>query len=252
MNNFIDLSNKNFLITGSTSGIGMETSIQISKFGGNIIAIGRNNEKLDLLKSQLNPNVKFQKIIYDLENTNNIQSIIEKIEAPLDGIVHSAGVVKVLPLKFWDMEEYTKLRNINQDSILIILSKLVKAKKIAKNASIVLISSIAGSRGMKGNLMYSTTKAALDISAKVIAAELSSQKIRVNTINPGQVETKLTEQVSEHISSEALYLDRSKYPLGYGNISDISNLALFLISDKSIWITGTNITIDGGRSNIIN
>jgi len=220
--------------------------------GGNIIAIGRDNEKLDLLKSQLNPNVKFQKIIYDLENINEIQNIIEKIEIPLDGIVHSAGIVKVLPLKFWDMEEYTKLRNINQDSILIILSKLVKSKKIAKNASIVLISSIAGSRGMKGNLMYSTTKAALDISAKVIAAELSSQKIRVNTINPGQVETNLTEQVSEHISSEALNLDRNKYPLGYGNISDISNLALFLLSEKSTWITGTNISIDGGRSNILN
>lgn len=104
---------------------------------------------------------------------------------------------------------------------------------------------------MKGNSIYSSTKAALNSTTKVLALELSPQRIRVNAIAPGQVETKLTEEISSIVSAEAILLDKSKYPLGYGTPKDVAYLTLFLLSSKSRWITGTILNIDGGRSSCL-
>ena len=252
MNNFIDFAGRTILVTGATSGIGMETCIKIAKFGGNIIAIGRSQEKLNDLKNLLIGDFKFEGIVYDLENLENIDELISNIETQVDGIVHSAGIVQLQPIKFLNLELMHKIRTINYDSIVLILSKLLKKKLVNKNASIIFISSIAGEMGMKGNFIYSSTKAALNASARVFASELSGQNIRVNCIAPGQVETELTAAVALQVSEEAIEADRKKYPLGYGKPEDIANLAVFLLSEKSRWITGTTITIDGGRSNILN
>lgn len=249
MKNFIDFSEKTILVTGATSGIGFEVCNQISKYGGNIIGIGRNDNKLEEMKKNISG---FEGICFDLEKLDNIEELIEKINIPLDGIIHAAGIVQLQPIKFIDIELVNKIRTINYDSIVLIISKLLKKKAIKKESSIVFISSIAGEVGMKGNAIYSATKAALNSTAKVLASELASQGIRVNTIAPGQVETELTKQIAEQVSSEAIEIDKKKYPLGYGSPEDVSNLALFLLSEKSRWITGTTVTIDGGRSNILN
>lgn len=251
MSNFIDLTNKNILVTGATSGIGYEACVQIVKYGGNLIAIGRDENKLNELK-KLTKNTSVIVIKYDLEDLENLDNLITQIPFSVDGIVHSAGIVQLQPVKFLDIKTINKIRTINYDSIVLIISKLLKKKMINKNSSIVFISSIAADFGMKGNLIYSSTKAALNSSAKVFASELSLQKIRVNTIAPGQVETPLTLEIASTVSEEAINIDKQKYPLGYGKPEDIANLILFLISDKSSWITGTTITIDGGRSNILN
>jgi NAD(P)-dependent dehydrogenase (short-subunit alcohol dehydrogenase family) len=246
--NFINLSGKVYLVTGATAGIGLETCIQISKYGGVVIGVGRNTEKLDALSNQL-PN--FVGINYDLINTEELDKLISKIEHQLDGIVHCAGIVQLLPVKFFDLEVLNKIRKVNYDSILLIISKLLKMKKINKDASIIFISSIAGEMGMKGNSIYSSTKAALNSTTKVLASELSSQRIRVNSIAPGQVETNLTLEISSKVSLDSILIDKNKYPLGYGSPEDVANLSVFLLSSKSKWITGTVINIDGGRSSIL-
>lgn len=252
MINFIDLTNKNFLITGATSGIGFEICLKIVSYGGNIIAVGRNQQKLNELEKLTAEKNRVITISYDLEDIENLDQLIEKIPINLDGIVHSAGIVQLQPIKFLDINVLNKIRRINYDAAVLILSKLLKKKKVNKGSSIVFISSIAAEYGMKGNFIYASTKAALNSSAKVFAAELSGQKIRVNAIAPGQVETALTQEVALTVSEDAISADKLKYPLGYGKPEDVANLALFLISDKSTWITGTTITIDGGRSNILN
>lgn len=248
MENFINLSGKVYLVTGATAGIGLETCIRISKYGGAVIGVGRNAEKLDALSNKL-PN--FVGINYDLLNTEELNKLISKIEHQLDGIVHCAGIVQLLPVKFFDLEALNKIRTVNYDSILLIISKLLKLKRINKDASIIFISSIAGEMGMKGNAIYSSTKAALNSTTKVLASELSSQRIRVNSIAPGQVETNLTLEIASKVSSDSILIDRSKYPLGYGTPEDVANLSVFLLSSKSKWINGTVINIDGGRSSIL-
>lgn len=249
MNNFIDFTDKTFLVTGVTSGIGYEICNQISLYGGKCIGVARDTEKLNLMTIEFQG---FTGISYDLSNLENMDQLIDKIEIPLDGIVHSAGIVQLQPIKFLNIDLLNKIRTVNYDSIVMIISKLLKKKKINKNSSIVFISSIAAEMGMKGNFIYSSTKAALNSTAKVFASELSSQNIRVNTIAPGQVESALTDEIAATVSEEAILSDRQKYPLGYGKPDDVANLSVFLLSDKSRWITATTITIDGGRSNILN
>lgn len=251
MNSFIDFKGKKFLVTGATSGIGLEICKQIDNYNGVIVAIGRDLEKLKTLENLLINKNDFKSILFDLEDIDKFPLLYEKINSSFDGIIHAAGIVKLLPIKFYKQANQDKLRKINYDSIVNIISFLLKSKKINIGASLVFISSIAGNYGMKGNLMYSSTKSSLDIFAKVLASETSNLKIRVNTICPGQVETQLTESISETVSIGALEIDRKKYPLGYGIPMDVANLALFLLSDKSRWITGLNIPIDGGRTTIL-
>ncbi len=245
MENFINLNGKVFLVTGATSGIGLETCLQISKYGGIVIGVGRNTEKLNALSNQL---PSFVGINYDLINIDGLDKLISKIDHQLDGIVHCAGIVQLLPIKFFNIEVLNKIRKVNYDSILVIISKLLKIKKINKDASIIFISSIASEMGMKGNSIYSSTKAALNSTTKVLASELASQRIRVNSIAPGQVETKLTVEIESKVSLEAILIDKKKYPLGYGIPEDVANLSVFLLSSKSRWITGAVLNIDGGRS----
>jgi NAD(P)-dependent dehydrogenase (short-subunit alcohol dehydrogenase family) len=251
MKHFIDLSNQTFLVTGATSGIGLEICKHIDLYNGELIAIGRDESKLNDLENLLVNKINFKKKLFDLEDLDSINKLFEKLDTPVNGIVHAAGIVKLMPIKFYNQQNQDQIRKVNYDSISNIIAYLLKSKKIVSNSSIVLISSIAGNFGMKGNLMYATTKASLDVFAKVLASEVSNLNIRVNTICPGQVETPLTAAIAETISKEAIEIDRKKYPLGYGTPSDIANLALFLLSDKSRWITGTNIIIDGGRTTIL-
>ena len=97
-----------------------------------------------------------------------------------------------------------------------------------------------------GNGIYSASKSALSGFAKVLALELSSQKIRVNSISPGMVRTPMADQTAKILSEDAIKEDEKKYPLGYGEPEDISNTVIFLLSDASKWMTGSDVIIDGG------
>ena len=247
--NYFSLSNKTILVTGATSGIGFEICKQIINAGGNFIGIGRNivslqeyidNSKLDACKA----------IKFDLIELENINSLVSELPVKIDGLVHSAGIALVSPMQFFNFNDYETIRKINLDSVLVLFSELLKKKRINKQSSIVFISSISSIRGAKGNGLYAITKAALDSVSKVYANELSSKNIRVNTILPGMVETEMSMEAENILSKEIMDLDRSKYPLGYGEPKDIALPVIFLLSNASKWITGQSIVIDGGRSSL--
>jgi NAD(P)-dependent dehydrogenase (short-subunit alcohol dehydrogenase family) len=248
-NNF-SLIGKTILVTGATSGIGLEICKQITIAGGNFIGIGRNIEKLqhyiDITKLEESKVVKF-----DLVEIENIHSLVSELVIKIDGFVHSAGIAHVSPMHFFNYNDYEIIRKINLDSALVLFSELLKKKKINKNTSVVFISSISAIRGAKGNGIYAITKAALDGISKVYANELSSKHIRVNTIQPGMVETDMSMQAENILSKEKMDIDRSKYPLGYGETKDIALPVIFLLSNASKWITGQSIVIDGGRTSVL-
>lgn len=241
------LVGKTILVTGATSGIGFEICNQIAIAGGNFIGIGRNIEKLQNYindqKLEGSTAVKF-----DLIAIENIHLLVSELQIKIDGFVHSAGIAHVSPMHFFNYNDYENIRKINLDSVLILFSELLKQKKINKNASVVFISSISAIRGAKGNGLYAITKAALDSVSKVYANELSSKNIRVNTIQPGMVETDMYMQAQDILSQEIMDIDRSKYPLGYGKPQDIALPVIFLLSNAAKWITGQSIVIDGGRT----
>ena len=129
MTNFIDLSGKTILVTGATSGIGYEICNQIAKFGGDIIGVGRSQDKLNFLANSITHNILFTGITCDLSNVDNLDELIKKIEIPIDGIVHSAGIVELKPIKFLNIDLLNKIRTVNYDSIVLIISRLLKKKK---------------------------------------------------------------------------------------------------------------------------
>lgn len=250
MNNNFSLLGKTILVTGATSGIGFEICKQIILANGNFIGIGRNTENLeDYIK--VNALIESKTIKFDLENIENINSMISQIDIKIDGIVHSAGIAYVSPMHFFDVKDYDIIRKINLDSILVILSQLLKKKSLKKNSSIVFISSISSIRGAKGNGLYAITKSALDSICKVYANELYSKLIRVNTIQPGMVETDMAKKTENMLSKEIIQIDRDKYPFGYGSVEDVALPVIFLLSNASKWITGQSLVVDGGRTSIL-
>jgi NAD(P)-dependent dehydrogenase (short-subunit alcohol dehydrogenase family) len=244
------LLGKTILVTGATNGIGFEICKQIATAGGNFIGIGRNIEKL---QHYINDHsLEESKVVaFDLVEIENIHLLVSDLTTRIDGFVHSAGIAHVSPMHFFNYNDYENVRKINLDSVLVLFSELLKKKKVNKNASVVFISSISAIRGAKGNGIYAITKAALDSISKVYANELSSKNIRVNTIQPGMVETDMSAQAENILSKETMDIDRSKYPLGYGEPKDIALPVVFLLSNASKWITGQSIVIDGGRTSCL-
>ncbi len=244
------LIDKTILVTGATSGIGLEICKQITIAGGNFIGIGRNIEKLQNY-IDYNELKQSKAVKYDLIDLKNIHLLVSELNTKIDGFVHSAGIAHVSPMYFFNYSDYENIRKINLDCVLVIMSELLKKKKINKKSSVVFLSSISSIRGAKGNGLYAITKSALDTISKVYSNELSSKYIRVNTIQPGMVETDMAMQAENVLSKEVMDIDRSKYPLGYGETKDIALPVVFLLSNASKWITGQSIVIDGGRTSFL-
>lgn len=248
MTNPFDLSGKKILVTGASSGIGYETCLAISRQGGTFIAIARRVELLEKLIEESGNENSF--ILADLSQAEDIQKIVE-LMPNIDGIVHSAGIVTLAPVKFYSKELMNSIRETNFDSIALLINLITKKKKINKGSSIVLVASIAGLFGMKGNGIYAASKGALIAISKVWASEFSGNRIRVNCVSPGMVKTEITNKSIEDLSLEVIQQDEKKYPLGYGEAIQVANPIIFLLSEASSWITGQNLILDGGRTSTI-
>lgn len=233
-----NLLNKTILVTGGSSGIGKEIAIQCSNFGANVIIVGRDKERLTQTLNQLNQSS--QMFICDLTQGENIINLVNLLPQ-LDGVVFCAGVVEYVPVKLLTQKKIDNIFNVNFNSQVLLTQYLLKNKKINLNSSLVYISSISSKIGVAGTAMYSSSKAALNTFAKVTASELASQKIRVNSICPGIILTPM----GEHAKSVNNNIEKD-YPLGLGSPIDIAGPCVFLLSDASKWITGTEIIVDGG------
>ena len=244
------LIDKTILVTGATSGIGLEICKQIAIAGGHFVGVGRNIEKL---QSYINENrlASSKAVKFDLIDLDDIHLLVSELTVKINGFVHSAGITHVSPMHFFNYSEYEKIRKINLDSVLVLFSELLKKKKINKQSSVVFISSISAIRGAKGNGLYAITKSALDTISKVYSNELAAKYIRVNTVQPGMVQTEMAKQAEAVLTKEVMDVDRSKYPLGYGASQDIALPVIFLLSNASKWITGQSIVIDGGRTSLL-
>jgi len=247
MNPF-DLSGKKILVTGASSGIGFETCRAIVRQGGTFVAVARRTDFLEKLIKECGNQNSF--IAADLSQMDDIKAIVETIEN-IDGIVHSAGIVSLAPVKFYSEQLMNEMRSINFDSITYLVNLIFKKKKINKGSSIVLVSSVAGLFGMKGNGIYAASKGALIAISKVWANEFAVSKTRVNCVSPGMVKTEITSKSIENLSLEVIQEDEKKYPLGYGTPEQVADPIVFLLSDASSWITGQNLVLDGGRTSTI-
>lgn len=238
------LEGKTILVTGASSGIGQETAIQCSKLRAKLIITARNEERLKETLSQLDGE-GHQVIIAELTNPTNVEELVSKVDK-LDGVVLCAGKGMTSPFPFSTRKKYDEIFNVNFFAPVELLRLLVKKKKLQKDASVVFVSSIGGNGSYSlGNGVYGASKAAINSTMKFCARELAPKKIRVNTVNPGMVNTTLIQGGA--ISEEQHKLDMEKYPLKrYGEPEDIAYGIIYLLSDASSWVTGHSLVIDGG------
>ena len=248
MKNIFSLQGKTILITGASSGIGRACAIECSKAGAEILAFGRDEERLAETISSLEGEGKAFSV--DLTNTDEVDEVMKELEndgVKIDGVIHSAGISTTLPLRMITLEKIQPLFEVNVSSA-IYLSKWVTRKKLVpeNGSSIVFLSSVMGSVGEAGKTIYSITKGAVLAASRSMAVELASKKIRVNCISPGVVETPMTDSAVYSRNEDARKKIEDLHPLGLGKPEDVANAAIYLLSDASKWVTGTNLFVDGG------
>lgn len=245
--NPFSLREKIILITGASSGIGKSVAIECSRMGAKVIITGRNEQRLNETYSQLTGENHIQ-ITADLSSEASCTKLIEELSVSIDGIVHCAGITHHKPFQFIDKESLEEIFAINFTAPTLMTNLLIRKKKLNKASSIVFIASTAGVVGayVSGSL-YSATKGAISGLVKGMALDLSARKIRVNTVCPAMINTNIL--TDNQVTEEQLIEDAKKYPLKrYGNPEEVAHAVIYLLSDASQWVTGTNLIIDGGLS----
>lgn len=237
------------IITGASSDMGAALSKQLLS-AHNLILLDINENSILNTVSMLKSIDTQSKILYFSIDFNDIsavgktfQNFLKKHDiSNISGLVHIAGIAPVLPLKSTEIDDWYKIFNINLLSAVEIIRVLMKKQYKQSMKSVVLISSVAAHFGVKAQIMYSVSKAAIEAFVRGAAVELAP--IRVNAIAPGRVKT----------NSMAVFIDdtaekfESKHLLGSGSAENIADILYFLLSEKASWITGQTYIIDGGVS----
>lgn len=240
------LEGKTILVTGASSGIGKATAIACSKMGAKVVITGRNAERLQETYQELEGE-GHQQIIAELTNEDDMARLVE--ETPqIDGFVNNAGIGSKTPINFIKQSNLQNILDVNTIAPIMLTKILLKKKKLQKGASMVLTSSISGVCSVDiGNTLYSVSKSAVDGFMKNAAKELAEKGIRVNSVNPGMVDTPINDY--SNVSEEQMQADLMRYPLKrHGKPEEIAYAIIYLLSDAASWVTGTALKIDGGYS----
>lgn len=237
------LEGKNVLVTGASSGIGRATAIACSQHGAKVFVTGRNEARLAETLSML-AGEGHEAVVCELTSDEDVKALTDRLPK-LNGIVHCAGTQQTCITKMLNKGVLEGLMDTNFFSAAVLNAALMKARLLVKGASVVFVSSAAASRVAEvGNAAYSASKGALTAYSRVLAVELAPRNIRVNTVAPGMVRTALMEKFD--VSEEEFLENEKQYPLGYGKPEDVAYAIVFLLSDASRWITGTELLMDGG------
>lgn len=241
--NPFSLTGKTILVTGASSGIGRGIAVTCSKMGANIVLGGRNKARLHETLSEMEGD-GHELAVADLTKKEELEKMVDTLPK-LDGIVHCAGIGQRILCKQLQESDVDNVMDMNFKAPVLLQTEILKKKKINKGASIVFIASIAVESPSVGNSIYSASKGAIISYANCLVVELAPRKIRVNCISPGMVWTELIKKGG--LTEDELKQDEQNYPLKrYGTPDDIANLAVYMLSDASSWMTGSNVKISGG------
>ena len=251
------LEEKIVLITGGTSGIGLGTIEYLVEQGNyEIISLSRGDKNLSLAKQKLGDNANRITFLQgDISKEQDCKRIYEEIEKKynrLDGLVNSAGIIKLGGIEEQTLEEWNNSISINLTGIFLLTKTLLPLLKKGTNPSIVNISSMSSERA-GGSIAYCASKAGVDMLTKYMGQELGKYNIRVNSVNPAAVYTNIYVASGDYTQEEYDKWSEDKkklYPLGrIGDAKkDIAPTIEFLLSDKSLWTTGSIYLVDGGKS----
>jgi len=245
----VDQKKQYILITGASSGLGRAIAVNLSA-NHNLILHGRDESRLSQTAMLCNKNCSQLIFIADFASLSDIEQSLTTFllanNIEINGFVHSAGYMKMLPVKVLSLAEMEKMFAANVFSAALI-TKVLMSKKMNGTAlrNIVFISSNVSNFGAKAFSIYGATKGALDSLMRCLAVELAP-RVRVNSVLPGAVKTEMTDGI--FANDEIAGRMEKEYPLGMGSPEDIADMVRFLLSENAKWITGQQLTIDGGRT----
>lgn len=246
------LENKNILVTGASTGIGYETARQFLAEGAKVIITGQNKDRLDEAVKTLGGNVVG--IVSDagsVEEQKRLVSEIKKHVPKIDAVFLNAGIGVFKPLSEATPDDYDRQMNINLKGPYFLIQSLLEV--LAKPASIILNASINAHIGMPNSSLYSMSKAAFLSLARTLSGEYAEEGIRVNAISPGPITTPIFGKLGipqDQLAGTAEHI-RNQIPLKhFGEPVDIAKAAVFLASDESKFMLGSEIIIDGGMSTL--
>ena len=241
---FVDFFGKKVMVIGSTSGIGRQTSLLLAQLGARVVLVGRDEEKLKIVKAEMDHADTHITIAYDVKEVDGCKSLFDQAVQDgnkLNGLVYCAGVAKAVPLRVMAWSEYNHLFSVNFFGFINAVSMFAK-KKYHAGGCIVGISAVNAHHPQKCMTLYAASKAAMEAAVKTMALELADQGIRINAVIPGAVATPM----SEAVGNDTLNFIVSKQLLGIQAPEQIADFIAFLLSDQSSAVTGRGLYADGG------
>lgn len=231
---------KSILITGATSGIGLETAKYLVEKGYSVVLVGRNESKLVDTSTQLG---KVEYIVCDLEQTDSIKLIFETLKnknIKLDGMVHAAGYAINMPIRSFQTEHMEKQMQVHYYAFLELCKGFYNRAVSNNGASIIAVSSLASQTKLKGSVLYASSKSALNEAVCVASKEFVKREMRVNAVLPSYVDTRINDGL------DALIDIKEKQPMGLIPPRNIAEIIEWLLSEKTIYITGALIPVSAG------
>ena len=249
MNPF-SLTGKTIIVTGASSGIGRQSAKICSQLGARVVLLGRNKGRLEEALGDMGNKQKHLVYSVDLVEYASVECVVKEfvsITGKICGLINCAGISTTLPFNMVKPEKMDEFFRINVLAVINLTRVVTKKSNFSEDGgSIIFISSVMGEVGEVGKSIYSMTKGALIAGSKSLALELAPRKIRVNCISPGVVESPMSKGAIYSRNEEALNKIKNLHPLGLGQPEDVANACVYLLSDASKWVTGTNLIVDGG------
>ncbi|MEI9894627.1 MAG: SDR family oxidoreductase [Chthoniobacter sp.] len=240
------------LVTGGTSGIGLATAQEFVNEGAHVFITGRRAAELAAAVQEIGRNVTgVQGDVSKLGDLDGLFAQIQSEKGRLDIVFANAGVATYAPFGKITEEHYDSIFDINVKGTLFTVQKALPL--LPNGASIILTSSIVGSKGLPANSVYAATKAALRSFARTWTTDLKERRIRVNVVSPGAVETPGLHNLlaSTGAGEQRLQMIGTATPLGRpGRSEEIAKAVAFLASDDSSYITGIELFVDGGFAQV--
>lgn len=246
------LEGKIALVTGGNSGIGFATAKAFIAEGAHVYITGRRQDKLDSAVAKLGPNATgVQGDVAKLEDLDRLFEQIKREKGVLHTIFANAGAAELIPFEQVDEAHFDRMFDGNVKGLLFTVHKALPL--LPEGASIVLNSSVVGSKGLPTNVVYASTKAAIRSFARTLTTEFKGRGIRVNAVSPGPIDTEgLNDLLGDTEEGKARKAGFSQLvPLGrVGLPEEIANAVVFLASDDSSYVTGAELFVDGGMGQV--
>lgn len=250
MYNPFTLKNKVVVISGAASGIGRQCAINCSQMGAKLILLDLNAEGLEQTMTMVERFEDHFCSVINLTDYERVQEVIKEAVVKvgrITGLLNCAGISTTLPLNVAKPDTLDKFFRVNVYTAYFLTQAVCKVGNFSKEGgSIVFFSSAAGQFGETGKSIYGMTKGALYSVAKSLACELSRKNIRVNSISPGVIVTPINQNLPHIADPELRKQTEALHLLGLGDPNDIANACIYLLSDASRWVTGSNLVVDGG------